>query len=53
MGVGDFGTDISLLRAADTGYAVADAIPEAKAAADRVTVAHTEHAIAAIIEELA
>ena len=53
VGVGDFENDISLIRDADIGYAVANAIPEAKAAADRVTVAHTEHAIAAIIEELA
>ena len=53
VGVGDFENDISLIRDADIGYAVANAIPEAKAAAHRVTVAHTEHAIAVIIEELA
>ena len=52
VGVGDFENDIPLIRAADIGYAVANAIPEARAAADRVTVANTEHAIAAIIEEL-
>ena len=52
IGAGDFENDISLIQDADIGYAVGNAIPEAKAAADRVTVANTEHAIAAIIDEL-
>ena len=52
VGAGDFENDISLIRAADIGYAVGNAIPEVKAAADRVTVPNTGHAIAAIIEEL-
>ncbi len=52
VGGGDFENDIPLIRAADIGYAVANAIPEAKAAASRVTVANTDHAVAAIIEEL-
>jgi len=52
IGVGDFENDVSLIRDADIGYAVANACPEAKAAADRLTVANTEHAIAAVIDEL-
>lgn len=49
---GDYENDISMLKAADIGYAVGNAIPEAKAAADRVTVDCEQHAIAAIIKEL-
>ena len=49
---GDYENDISMLRAADIGYAVGNASPEVKAAADRVTVDVAEHAIAAIIDEL-
>ena len=49
---GDYENDISMLQTADIGYAVGDAIPEVKAAADRVTVPCADHAIAAIIREL-
>lgn len=49
---GDYENDISMLKAADIGYAVGNASPEVKAAADRVTVDVSEHAIAAIINEL-
>ena len=49
---GDYENDISMLRAADIGYAVGNASPEVKAAADRVTVDVGEHAIAAIVNEL-
>ena len=52
IGVGDFENDISLICAADIGYAVGNAIDEVKAAADRVTVSNDRHAIAAIIDEL-
>ncbi len=52
VGAGDFENDISLIRDADIGYAVANALPEVRAAADRVTVANTGHAIAAIIADL-
>ena len=52
VGVGDYENDVSLLRMADIGYAVANATDAVKAAADRVTVSNVEHAIAAIIEEL-
>ena len=49
---GDYDGDISMLRAADIGYAVENAAPCVKAAADRITVHVTEGAIAAIIREL-
>ena len=49
---GDYENDISMLRAADIGYAVGNASPEVKAAADRVTVDVSDHAIAAIIHDL-
>lgn len=52
VGVGDYENDLSLIRDSDIGYAVGNATDEVKAAADRVTVDHTEHAIARIIEEL-
>ena len=52
VAVGDFENDISMIRAADIGYAVGNALPSVKAAADRVTVDCTEHAIAKIIEDL-
>lgn len=51
--VGDFENDISMLKAADIGYAVASARDEVKAAADRVTVKTcAEGAIEEIIEDL-
>jgi hydroxymethylpyrimidine pyrophosphatase-like HAD family hydrolase len=37
---------------ADIGYAVADAEPEARTAADRITVRCVEHAIAHIISDI-
>lgn len=49
---GDFENDISMIKVADIGYAVANAVPEVKAAADRITVDCEAHAIAAIIAEL-
>lgn len=52
VAVGDYENDISMIKAAAIGYAVANACPEAKAAADRVTVCNNDHAIAKIIEEL-
>lgn len=50
--VGDYENDIEMIKKADIGYAVANAIDEVKAAADRITVACEEGAIARIIEEL-
>ena len=52
IAVGDYENDISMVKAAGHGYAVANAIPELKAAADRVTVSNNEHAIAKIVEEI-
>ena len=52
VAVGDYNNDVSMIKAAGIGYAVENAIPEAKAAADRITVKNTEHAIAKIIEDL-
>ena len=50
--VGDFENDISMIRVADIGYAVENALPEVQAAADRVTVSWDRHAIAAIMRDL-
>jgi len=50
---GDYENDISMIEAADIGYAVANASELTKASADRITVSNDEHAIAAIIQELA
>ncbi len=47
--VGDFENDVSMLVEADEGIAVANAMEEVKAVADRVTVSCEEHAIAKII----
>ncbi len=49
---GDFENDITLLQAADIGYAVANALPEVKAVADRITVSVEQHAIAKIIADI-
>ena len=52
VGIGDYENDISLLRYADIGYAVENAILPLKTVADRITVKNTESAIAKIIYEL-
>ena len=52
IGVGDYENDLTLIRDADIGCAVGNAIDECKQAADRVIVPNTEHAIAAIIESI-
>lgn len=52
VAVGDYNNDIDMVRTAGIGYAVANARPELKAVADRVTVDNDHHAIAAIIEDL-
>ena len=52
IAVGDYDNDISMIRAAKIGYAVANASEGAKAAADIVTVSNNEHAIAKIIDDL-
>ena len=52
VAVGDYNNDISMLRAARVGVAVANAVDEVKVVADRVTVSNEEHAIARIISEI-
>lgn len=52
IGAGDYENDVSLIAMADLGYAVENATPEAKAAAMKITVKCTEHAIARIIADI-
>ena len=52
IAVGDYDNDVSMIRAAKIGFAVANACDSAKAAADRITVSNDEHAIAKIISDL-
>ena len=49
---GDYYNDVSMLKVAGLGVAVANATAEAKAAADIVTVSNEEHAIAKVIYDL-
>jgi len=50
VAIGDYNNDIEMLRTAGVGVAVANACPEAKKAADFVTVSNEEHAIASVID---
>ena len=52
VAAGDYDNDVSMIKAAGIGYAVANACEAAKRCADRITVSNDEHAIARIIEEL-
>lgn len=52
VAVGDYNNDISMFHAAKAGIAVANACPEALAAADYVTVSNEEHAIAKVIYDI-
>ena len=52
VAAGDYENDISMIQRADIGYAVNNAIDAVKQAADRITAANTEDAIARIIEDL-
>ena len=52
IAVGDYNNDVEMIRAAGVGFAVANAVPEVKAVADRITVSNQEHAIAKIISEI-
>lgn len=49
---GDYDNDISMLKAAGLGIAVANATEGAKAAADIITVSNEEHAIAKVIADI-
>ena len=50
IAIGDYNNDVSMIRAAGVGVAVANAVDEAKAVADIVTVSNEESAVAKIIE---
>jgi Cof subfamily protein (haloacid dehalogenase superfamily) len=52
IGIGDYENDISLVKCADIGYAVENAIDEVKAIADRIAPPNTQNAIAEIINSL-
>ena len=52
IAVGDYENDIDMIRAADIGYAVANAVEPLKAEADRMTVDVHESPIAKIVAEL-
>ena len=52
IAVGDYNNDVAMLREAGVGIAVANACPEALAAADMVTVSNEEHAIARVIRDI-
>ena len=52
IAVGDYNNDVSMIRAAGMGFAVENAVDEAKAVADYITVSNNNHAIAAIVEFL-
>ena len=52
MVFGDGNNDISMLKAAGCSVAMANAMPEVKAVADRVTLSCDEEGVAAAIEEL-
>lgn len=52
IAVGDYYNDITMLRGAKVGIAVANACDAAKEAADYVTVSNDQHAIARIIEDI-
>ena len=52
VAVGDYNNDVSMIREARLGFAVANAVDEAKDAADHITVSNNDHAIARIIDGL-
>ncbi|MBR6765454.1 MAG: HAD family hydrolase [Clostridia bacterium] len=52
VAVGDYNNDVSLLNSAHYSFAVRNAVPEALAAAKKITVSNNENAIAVIISEL-
>ncbi|TBL75640.1 Cof-type HAD-IIB family hydrolase [Paenibacillus thalictri] len=52
IAVGDNLNDLTMIQSADRGYAVENAHPQLKEAADAITVHHEDHAIASIIEHI-
>ncbi len=49
IAAGDYNNDVMLIKEAGIGFAVENAVDEAKAVADYITVSNDEHAIAEII----
>lgn len=52
IAVGDYNNDVSMIKAAKLGFAVSNAVDEAKSVADYITVSNNESAIAVIIDGL-
>ena len=52
IAVGDYYNDVSMIKNAGLGFAVANAVDDAKAAADYITVCNNDSAIAAIVDGL-
>ena len=52
VAIGDYNNDIGMLQTAKVGVAVANAVKEAKEAADYITVSNEEHAIARVISDI-
>ena len=52
VAVGDYENDLEMIRAADIGYAVDNAVDTLKTEADRITVHANKSAIAKIIEDI-
>lgn len=52
VAIGDYDNDVSMLRTADVGVAVANASKNALLSADVITVSNEEHAIARIIQDI-
>ena len=52
IAIGDYNNDVEMLKTAHIGVAVANAVPEAKAAADYITVSNEQHAIARLISDI-
>ena len=52
IAIGDYNNDVEMLRTAHVGVAVANAVEEAKQAADYITVSNEEDAIARLISDI-
>lgn len=52
VGVGDMPNDVALIRAAGTGYAVANAHPSARAAADHVLPGNNDDGVGRLLEAI-
>ena len=50
--MGDYTNDVEMLRMAGCGIAVANACPDAKEAADYVSVSNEEHIVAKTVEDI-